>query len=239
MAVAKVRLADRVTADIQNMIFTKYQSGDRLPVENELAQLFSVSRITIREAISKLNTMGIVDVRQGEGTFVKELTPSSFMRPLLPMLTLSDVDVGDIFEVRLLIECRAAELAAQRATDEELQVIKATLETMEHATLSGEIRQYNELDVRFHNEIARYCHNQVISAISELIIEMIQESIFYSCKTPSHIVNSIIYHNRICQALLERDAETAAQMMKEHLASGLAFVREIAGDQDLPEGDRD
>ena len=52
-------------------------------------------------------------------------------------------------------------------------------------------------------------------------------------------MNSIIYHNRICQALLERDAETAAQMMKEHLASGLAFVREIAGDQDLPEGDRD
>ena len=235
MAVSKVRLADRVAAEIQSMIFEKYQPGDKLPVENELAQLFSVSRVTVREAIKQLNTFGIVDVRQGEGTFVEQLTPSSFMRPMLPMLTLSSVDLKDIFEVRILIECRAAERTAKFASDEELLHLKTTVEEMETAALSGEIRKYNDIDVRFHNEIARFSHNQVITVISELITDMIKESIFYSCSTPSHLVNSVVYHNRIYHALANRDAALASKLMSEHLSSGLSFVQ--SNDISAPSGD--
>ena len=163
IATSKVRLADRVASDIQSMIFDKYQPGDKLPVENELAQLFSVSRVTVREAIKQLNTLGIVDVRQGDGTFVKQLSPASFMRPMLPMLTLSNVDLEDIFEARILIEGHAAECAAKLATDEEILRLKSTLDEMEQVAITGEILSYNECDVRFHNEIACYIHNQVIS----------------------------------------------------------------------------
>ena len=236
MSVPKMRLADRVASDLQNMIFTKYQPGDKLPVENELAQLFSVSRVTVREAIRQLNTMGIVDVRQGEGTFVEQLTPSSFMRPMLPMLTLSDVDLADIFEVRMLIECRAAEYATQWATDEEIAQLKATLEEMEEAALAGDIRLHNEIDVRFHNEIAKCSHNQVITVICELITELIKESVFYSCSVPSHIVNSVVYHNRIYHALVERNASEVKQAMSEHLAGGLSFVLETREAKSAPAG---
>lgn len=236
MSVPKMRLADRVASDLQNMIFTKYQPGDKLPVENELAQLFSVSRVTVREAIRQLNTMGIVDVRQGEGTFVEQLTPSSFMRPMLPMLALSDVDLADIFEVRMLIECRAAEYATQRATDEEIAQLKATLEEMEEAALAGDIRLHNEIDVRFHNEIAKCSHNQVITVICELITELIKESVFYSCSVPSHIVNSVVYHNRIYHALVERNASEVKQAMSEHLAGGLSFVLETREANSAPAG---
>ena len=236
MSVPKMRLADRVASDLQNMIFTKYQPGDKLPVENELAQLFSVSRVTVREAIRQLNTMGIVDVRQGEGTFVEQLTPSSFMRPMLPMLTLSDVDLADIFEVRMLIECRAAEYATQRATDEEIAQLKVTLEEMEEAALAGDIRLHNEIDVRFHNEIAKCSHNQVITVICELITELIKESVFYSCSVPSHIVNSVVYHNRIYHALVERNASEVKQAMSEHLAGGLSFVLETREAKSAPAG---
>lgn len=235
MGVTKMRLADRVASDIQSMIFTKYQPGDKLPVENELAQLFSVSRVTVREAVKQLHTMGIVDVRQGEGTFVEQLTPSSFMRPMLPMLTLSNADLVDIFEVRLLIECWAAQRAAQQATDEELAHLKQTVDEMEEAALTGEIRRYNEIDVRFHNEIARFSHNEVIAVISELITDMIKESIFYSCSTPSHIVNSVVYHHRIYQALARRDSQEVSRLMSEHLTSGLSFVQE---NPNAPSSDR-
>lgn len=221
----KVRLADQVTSDLQAMIFNKYSPGDRLPVENELAQLFSVSRITIREAISKLSTMGIIDVRQGDGTFVKRLSPASFMQPMLPMLALSDVDLADVFDVRLLIESRAAELAAERITEEEQKKLQNTFDIMEQATLSNEIRKYNELDVQFHKEIAAISGNQVIAVICELITEMIRESIFYSCHIPSHIMNSVIYHNRIYNAIKDHNAPLAAQMMREHLRGGLAFAQ--------------
>lgn len=221
----KVRLADQVTADLQAMIFSKYNPGDRLPVENELAQLFSVSRITIREAVSKLSTMGVLDVRQGDGTFVKRLAPASFMQPMLPMLALSDVDLADVFDVRLLIESRAAELAAERISEEELQKLQDIFEIMEQAALSNEIRRYNEYDVQFHKEIARCSGNQVIAVICELITETIRESIFYSCHTPGHIMNSVIYHNRIYNAIKEHNAPQAAQMMREHLKGGLAFAQ--------------
>lgn len=235
MSVAKMRLADRVSADIQTMIFNNYKPGDRLPVENELAQMFSVSRITVREAIRQLNTMGVVDVRQGEGTFVNQLTPTSFMRPMLPMLTLSNVDLEDIFEVRLLIECRAAEYAALRATEEELSMLKATLLEAETTALSGEISKYNEIDVRFHNEIARCSHNQVITVINELIIDMIKESIIHTCNTPSHLVDSIVYHNRIYHALAERNAKEVSNLMKEHLSNALRFLQ---GNRAADNGDR-
>lgn len=221
----KVRLADQVTSDLQAMIFNKYSPGDRLPVENELAQLFSVSRITIREAISKLSTIGIIDVRQGDGTFVKRLSPASFMQPMLPMLALSDVDLADVFDVRLLIESRAAELAAERITEEEQKKLQNTFDIMEQAALSNEIRKYNELDVQFHKEIAAISGNQVIAVICELITEMIRESIFYSCHIPSHIMNSVIYHNRIYNAIKDHNAPLAAQMMREHLRGGLAFAQ--------------
>lgn len=221
----KVRLADQVMSDLQAMIFNKYSPGDRLPVENELAQLFSVSRITIREAISKLSTMGIIDVRQGDGTFVKRLSPASFMQPMLPMLALSDVDLADVFDVRLLIESRAAELAAERITEEEQKKLQNTFDIMQQAALSNEIRKYNELDVQFHKEIAAISGNQVIAVICELITEMIRESIFYSCHIPSHIMNSVIYHNRIYNAIKDHNAPLAAQMMREHLRGGLAFAQ--------------
>lgn len=233
MGASKTRLADRVAADLQNLIFTEYKAGDQLPVENELAQQFSVSRITIREAISKLSTMGIIDVRQGEGTFVKQLAPASFMRPMLPMLSLCDADYEDILEVRLLIECSAVESAAQRATGEELELLKTSLDNMENAVLSGELRQYNEYDVDFHNQIARYSHNQVIAIINELIIDMIKESIFYSCNTSDQVLNSVIYHNRIYKALIERDAEQASRLMKEHLSGALAFIKKKASEKEL------
>lgn len=229
----KVRLADQVTKELQAMIFSNYKPGDRLPVENELAQHFSVSRITIREAISKLSIMGVVDVRQGEGTFIKKLSPSSFMQPMLPMLTLSNTEMSDIFEVRLIIECRAAELAAQRSTPESLSRLKELLELMEQSALCNEIQQYNTYDVQFHKEIARCSCNQVLSVICELITDMIQESIFFSCKTASHIMNSVIYHNRIYYAISEHNAEEASKAMREHLNGALTFVQSsTADDQD-------
>ncbi|MBQ6829966.1 MAG: FadR family transcriptional regulator [Clostridia bacterium] len=229
MPTNKPRLADRVADELQMLIMNNYRPGDRLPIENELAEQFSVSRITIREAIRQLNTMGMVDVRQGDGTFVKELTPSSFMKPMLPMLALSNADVEDVFEVRLLIECKAVEYAAQRARDEELASLRTLVKEMEDVALAGDIVAYNEADARFHNAIAQCGHNPVISVIGELINDMIKESILRSCNTPGHILTSVVYHNRICQALCERDASEAMRLMSEHLLSGLAFVKQQRG----------
>lgn len=104
MKLAKVRLVDQVVAKIQEMISQKiYRPSEKLPVENELAEMFSVSRVTIREAFVKLSMIDIVDIRQGDGTFVKSVSPESFMKPLLTMLILDKKNLTDIYVTRIAI----------------------------------------------------------------------------------------------------------------------------------------
>lgn len=230
MGATKVRLADRVAKDLQHMIFTEYKPGDKLPVENELANLYSVSRITVREAVSRLNTMGIVDVRQGEGTFVKQLTPVSFMRSMLPMLTLSKKDVKSFIEVRILIECKAVELTARHAGEEELQKLKSILEDLELTALTGDVENYHKKDLLFHRTIVEYCRNPILAAIHEMLSEMIMEVLQTFCISPNSTINAIVYHNRIYRAIEQHSEVDAVAEMEEHLKFGLDDILNAVDD---------
>ena len=85
MVVQRTKLSDQVADQLRSMITGKqYRPGEKLPVEAELAAQFGVSRITVREAMHKLDIMGIVDVRHGAGTFVREITPNAYIKTLLP-----------------------------------------------------------------------------------------------------------------------------------------------------------
>ena len=226
MAKPKERLGDRITTELQNLIFSPYNQGDKIPTEGILADQFSVSRITIREAITHLKSKGILDVRQGDGTFVSGLTPSSFMKPILPMLKLKKTDIEDIFEVRILIESQAARSAASRGlTAEETANLHDILKQMDQVAIEKNTILYNNLDLDFHQCIARYSHNEVLSTIHELLLDLIKETIQKTCNGPEHILNSIIYHNRIVKAIDERNSELAGQMMTHHITDGLEFIR--------------
>ena len=226
MAGPKERLGDRITTELQNLIFSQYKQGDKIPTEGVLAKQFSVSRITIREAITNLKSKGILDVRQGDGTFVSGLTPSSFMKPILPMLKLKNTDIEDIFEIRILIETQAARSAASRGlTEEETANLYEILKQMDQVAIDKNTVLYNTLDLDFHQCIARYSRNEVLSTIHELLLDLIKETIQKTCNGPEHILNSIIYHNRIVKAINERDSELAGQMMTRHITDGLEFIR--------------
>lgn len=222
----KSPLADQIAEKLLKMITEQYNTGDRLPVENELAQRFGVSRITIREAMIKLKALGIVETHQGNGTFVTSLTPSSIMTQTLPILKFSNTDIRDIFEVRILIECKTAENAAEKATPEELQQLQQLLLEMETLALSNEIAAYNEKDILFHTHIAQCSHNQVIYTIYKLLLDMIRESILTSCSVPEHVVNSVIFHNRIYNAIATHQPKQASEQMAQHLTDGLRFIED-------------
>lgn len=226
MSVTKERLSDQVANELQSMISSnKYRIGDKLPVENDLAQMFQVSRITVREAVRKLSIMGILDVRQGDGTFVKCLSPESFMKPLLPMLILNKKNLQDIFEVRMLIECKAAGLAAEHTADAQLSSIHELLDKMDTYALSGELDDYNDCDAQFHYEIAQCSENEVLRTIQGLLFDMIRDAIHASTSPPNALVNSCIYHKRIYEALSEHDAAKAAALMGDHIKGGADYIR--------------
>lgn len=226
MGVVKDRLSDQVARELQAMICNQlYQIGDKLPVENDLAQMFSVSRITIREAVRMLSIMGILDVRQGDGTFVKSLSPESFMRPLIPMLSLNKKNLEDIFEVRMLIECKAAELAAQFATDEQIEVLQGLYDKMEACALNGDLDTYNDYDANYHYEIARFSSNEVLKTILGLLGDMLKDAIMASISPPNALTTSLIYHKKILESIARHDSASASEYMQAHLKGGADYIR--------------
>lgn len=228
MKIERTSLSDRVAEELQAMIRSaEYQVGDKLPTEGELMEKFSVSRITIREAVRKLRTMGLLEVRQGDGTFVKELTPTSFMKPLLSMLTLDKKNLRDIFEVRLVIECKSAELAAQRAEEEALRNMQTYLNRMDTAIAEGNREHYNEADMLFHYEILKSSGNQIILAIGDMIVSMIRDSISASISPPNALANSITMHKKIYTAISQKDPAEAVAAMKQHLEGGASYIETI------------
>lgn len=228
MSISRIRLSDQVAEQLRAMIADKqYPPGSKLPVESKLAAYFGVSRITIREAVRRLDIMGIVEVRQGAGTFVREITPNAYIKTLLPMLSMDNNSLNDIFEVRQVIECKSAELAAINATAEDLAQVKQPLSKMSEAIRTGKLRQYNELDLQFHYAVAKCTHNQILITLQELLSDLVEGSISMGLTPLNALEHSVIFHRKIYEAIAKRDSVSASGLMNAHIEGGVNYARNI------------
>ncbi len=235
MSVQKHSLSEQIAGEIQNMIYTKkYAPGDRLPPEDVLAKSFGVSRITIREAVLRLRILGVVEVRQGSGTYIREITPYAYVKTLLPMLSVNNNNLKDIFEVRQIIECKAAELAASRATDADLKRLREQLAKMQAYARQGSLKQYNQIDHLFHYEIACCSKNQLLITIEELISDLVENSISVGITPLNALNNSILFHSKIYEAIAKSDSTAASMLMEAHLQGGILYVEKYLETEDPP-----
>jgi GntR family transcriptional repressor for pyruvate dehydrogenase complex len=225
MALSRPRLSDQVADELRSRIAEKqYLPGEKLPVEAELASQFGVSRITIREAVRKLDIMGIVEVRQGSGTYVREITPHGYIKTLFPMLSMDQNSLKDIFEIRQVIECKSAELAALNATPEDLIQVKKPLSRMQEAVRTGNIRQYDNLDLEFHYAVAKCTHNQVLVTIQELLSDLVEGSISLGLTPLNALEHSVVFHRKIYEAIAKKDSISASGLMNAHLEGGMIYA---------------
>ena len=227
MKLAKVRLVDQVVAKIQGMILQGiYKPREKLPVENELAEMFSVSRVTIREAFVQLSIMDIVDIRQGDGTYVKSVSPESFMKPLLPMLILNKKNLTDIYVTRIAIEGKTAELAALNATDKDIADLRGILQSMYYNFEQNNFEQYHENDYIFHLSVARFGKNTILPKILEILQDCLKYSITAASNEPVLIEKSIKLHRLIVDAIAERNPEKAVEHMLDHIKGGMVYFKD-------------
>ena len=207
MPVQRIKLSDQVADQLRAMITAKqYRPGEKLPVESELAAEFGVSRITVREAMHKLDVMGIVEVRQDNNS------------------------LKDIFEIRQIIECKSAELAALNATVEDLAQVKLPLSKMPEAARTGKLRQYNELDLQFHYAVAKCTHNQILITIQELLSDLVEGSISMGITPLNALEHSVIFHRKIYEAIAKHDSVSAAGLMNAHIEGGVNYAKNIMQD---------
>lgn len=155
------RISDQVFEQIRELIFKgDFKAGQQILPERELAQSMAVSRTSVRNAINKLVTMGLLEHRQGQGTFVSP-PGNRTGNPLAAAMATDEATFGDLLEVRMGLECNAAMLAAQRATDSDLKAIRKSLEEMEQ-DLESTDRIGTEPDAAFHMAVSFSTKNPVL-----------------------------------------------------------------------------
>lgn len=192
------------------------KAGDRLPSEPRLVEMTGVSRLPLREALSMLKGLGVVEARHGKGVFVKHLDMATTLGMLSPLLRAqAGIELHHIVEVRLQLEPGIAGLAARRRSEADLETLGQCLSRMRETV--GDRARFVEFDMAFHQGLARCTgnpiHDVILASITDLLCE-VQE------RYPDTVASrraSLRYHARVLEAVRARDGRGAARAMREHL----------------------
>lgn len=226
-------LADRVFRELyQSIISGQIEPGEVLPPRRELAERYNVSLSTVQEAVKGLKAVGLIDSRSGVGTWVREDALNTVVDPDLVARRLSQLGAREIYEARLVIEVALADLAACRATDEDIQAIWEAIESMKAHPLDDQA--YVQADLQFHLRVARAAHNRLLEEIHQLVYQFLPEVFLEMVKLPSMQQDGIDQQAAIALAIEERDRESAARRTAEQLHYYLDRLKELGlvSDQD-------
>ena len=209
------KLPEQIADKLREMIIQEeMKTGMKLPAEAELMTRFGVSRSTVREAVKILQTEHIVDIRQGQGTFLCAM-PGLKQDPLGLRFADQEELIAQLLETRLLIEPNVAALAAQRRTDEDLAEMKVLLDKMDNAYLHGE--DYTPFDAQFHSIVARATRNDVIMRLLPTIHESIQAGYHHTQRAEGSYQRASQCHLDMYRGIMEHDSERARQAAQRHM----------------------
>ncbi|MGA8222494.1 MAG: FadR/GntR family transcriptional regulator [Candidatus Acidiferrales bacterium] len=189
--------------------------GDKLPPERELAETFQVSRSSLRDAIRSLEVMGLLEPRQGEGTIVLDLDASALVSPLSSMLQQKRELIGELLDLRRIIEPPLAARAALHATSEELAFMEGILERQKEKVDRGELAV--EEDTEFHYAVASAAKNSVVLKVVDVFMDLLRESRERSLQVEGRLQKSFLGHKRILSAVRRHDGDAAENAMRRHI----------------------
>ena len=221
--------------DVARLLLAHISSGDlrpghRLPSERQLAADLGVGRSAVREALAALDLLGIIDIRQGSGSYL-----TSGISDLLPQtiewgLMLGQPRILDLVEARQNLEMITASLAAQRTTDHDTSQLRDRLAEMTSAM--DDVPRFAEADIRFHAEIARIAGNSVLSdvlhSVRALLRVWITRAVTADAGPIDHIMDE---HRLVYEAIAAHDSQAAADAMTEHMShAGALLIKSLNED---------
>jgi DNA-binding FadR family transcriptional regulator len=219
--VRPLALKERVIRQLTRLIEDgALQPGDRLPSERELSEELQVSRGTIREAVQFLQTLGLLEIRHGSGTFVRLAKETGDLREGWREWTIRHAGrVHDLLEIRKALEPFAAELAAERADPEQLDAMEAALELMEPAVEWPDVTALVQADLAFHHALGAASGNAALSEFSDALGEQLVQERGAIWNLPGRPARSHVEHRAIHDAVRSRDPRRARQAVLDHLNS--------------------
>jgi GntR family transcriptional repressor for pyruvate dehydrogenase complex len=219
-------VVEQILALIKNETLKK---GDQLPTERDLTETFKVSRNTVREAIRSLESMKLVESRQGDGTYVLLSGKEIELQHLCTALFHDEDDLREIFHVRNIIEPHIAQLAAERATPKEIEELEEIVE--QHESHLNSVSQTIDTDTAFHMALAGAARNRVMSRLVHALIDLLAESRKEILQSEQRAVESLRGHKLVLDAIKARDSVGARDAMRRHLheIEKLLFKRKKGG----------
>jgi len=217
-------IAEQLLAQISER---RLQPGDVLPPERELTRLYRSGRSSVREALRMLESQGLIE-SMGNGSFAVAGYANLLHSPLRLLLSLDQATMHDIYELRQILECEAAALAAERHTAEHLALMDAAIEEMAAGLASaGDDRgdRYIEADLRFHVTIADATGNGLLLHTMQALRDIIRRALMSIFRIPGSPEASLEQHRAIRAAIAGRDPERARAQMREHLVRVESDVR--------------
>ncbi|AVJ55149.1 pyruvate dehydrogenase complex transcriptional repressor PdhR [Idiomarina sp. OT37-5b] len=216
------KISDQIVAEIEAMIVDgRFVAGQKLPSERDLAQQFNVSRQSLREAIQKLEAKGLVDRRQGGGTYVTDTLNDKVTTPLFELLAKHPESQFDLLEFRHALEGISSFYAALRGTDSDLDRIKLSINNIIESQ-AGDIDAQVDALVSFYLRIAEASHNvvllHVVMGMQELLAENIKQNLEILAQNPEVIEQLNQHRSQIAAAIIGGQPEQARDACHQHLS---------------------
>lgn len=215
------RTTQIILEQIKNLIIDgQLVPGDRFLTEGELTEQFQVSRTSVREALAALSLTGILEIRQGEGIFVKSASPNSVIEPLTFIFLLEKNQLQNVLEVRKALEVEAVGLAAERRDEEDLVHLQSIIEQMKRDL--PEAKHSEQLDLDFHLTLARASKNPLLNRLMNTVQETMGQTLqvtraLWLAATEGTTQRLFEEHNEIYAAIQSQDSHKARNLTYEHL----------------------
>jgi len=233
--VPRASVKNQVFAQLRDRIMERtWRPGTKIPSENALAVAFGVSRVSIREALQMLASLGLLETRHGGGTYVREYAGEILFSPLLPMLALDTLDILHVLEFRKMVERGIVSLVVRRAGSAEIEELESAFREMENH--KNDARAFAQADLSFHLALAKATGNPVVIKVNAVITDILRVSM-YSIVGSLGTKDGLHYHRRILDAIKAHDESQAESLMVEHLERTIRRLKsKQGGDRKSPAG---
>lgn len=228
--IIRKNISDIVFTEMLDMIVSgQWKLGTKIPSENVLKDQFQISRNSVRQIIHRLSALGLLESRQGEGTFVKKVDSSFYLNVIIPSVFLGANNTLKIIEYQKSIQIECVKLACSRCTNEQVDQLFQLIQNMRDYSTVHE--KYLENDIAYHVLIADMTFNELFIKS----MEVLRLLLFHSLKK---IVDkydssvSIDFHDRIARAVQARDSVSAARLMEDHMVDVISKLSNIMQDED-------
>lgn len=209
LRVEKSTVPAALSRQIRQLILDRrLKTGDSLPSQRELSRQLAVGVPAVREALKNLEAIGLIEIRHGKRTVVKQVDMEALLDSVSPAIQLTEAEVVHLLEFKEIIETRCAFLAAQRATPENLELMRQYLDLMEQS--QGDDRRFAEADYLFHLTIVQAARNPVMNRVMKVIEHMLARAIEKAAGLHEWRPRALKMHERIFQAIQKGEGRSAA-----------------------------